>query len=220
MKAPVAFALLAIMVAAAACQKAEAPVAGEPDPALGTEAAQAAVAPPPPAEEPSPAEPVETPSAAIEPGRSPCGPLTFALPDGSQTDVVTGDDGTFTKGAIDLPDETRMEVHLVAGPDIAEAYGADEALQRQVQTWLDSLGPQLADEWTPEITLLESPTVRGYYTVAKSELSGQPGKAYALNGFFLIGGHVVSIGGLHNDDSGAVNEAILDVIRSAEWAGS
>lgn len=171
-----------------------------------------------PAEEPAVEQPAAAATSASEAGRTACGALSFVLPEGSAVEIRDGGDGGFSGAGVTLPDGVTMEVTVIG--EAAAIGGDDGALQAKVQLWLDGLGPRMADEWTAEILPVEGEGVRGYYAVAKSELSGQPGKAFAINGFYLVDGHVAAIGAVHDDASGAVNERVIEVVRSAEWAGS
>lgn len=172
----------------------------------------------------APAEAMDTPAEAAaapaEPGRTVCGAVSLVLPEGASVSVRDADAGGFPGASIALADGVTMEVAVIGDTATVVSPDDDTALQAPLQLWLDGIGPRMADEWTAEISALESDGVRGYYAVAKSELSGQPGKAFAINGFYAIDGHIVSIGAVHDDASGAVNERIIEIVRSAEWAGS
>jgi len=129
-------------------------------------------------------------------------------------------------------DDAAMRVTVLGPADLSDNFASDASLKNMLNEWRRELGPaaldaadatvgeitdEAPDTVTDEIQALDSDSVHGYYMVVESASPGPSAKRFALNGYFVVGGHVVMMGGLYSDP--ATRERILDVIAGAQWTG-
>lgn len=172
----------------------------------------------------APAAPAEAP----EPGRQSCGMVSLVLPEGASQFMGGEPESGLVKVSVYFPDGPTLDVVYVGGQEIYEGYAEDASVRAQMERWVESSKASMAADWTPEIVRVEEPNVSGYYAIVKHDPNSKPPNEYVrdmwpkhrytLQGFFAVGGQVIQMGGSHDDDTGAANEAMVAAIKTAKWA--
>lgn len=176
-----------------------------------------------------PAPPVSAAVAeAPEPGRQSCGVISMVLPEGA-TQFQSGDPEIgLSKVLVSFPNGPTLEVLYIPGQEDIPNYADDASVRAQMERWVESSRASMEADWTPEIVALEGPFVKGYYALVQHDPESKPPNEYVrdlwpkhrytLRGYFAVGGQVIQMGGSHDDDTGAANEAMLAAIQTAKWA--
>jgi hypothetical protein len=195
------------------------PSVNDAPPAVVSDAPDAApTAPPKPAAAPQPAQDPNAIRVEV-PGQ---GTLVVAPPAGSSLDQTTtkmiGQQEAVV-ARINIPGDITLQATILGPADLYPGFGSDRSLQDRLTEWRDAIEPQLL-EGPRAIEPFPGESPHGFYTLATIDTPDPTAKNYVLNGYYLVGNHVVMIGGNHDDDSKMADERILEVIRTVRWEDS